>query len=126
MRPSGGLDQHPQTPGAPRTTDEAAGAKGSHESAATAGVPAAQLRLYQLHLRRRRLRLLHPSRHRHRRLHLPRSPDPHDQGHECRTRGHWRDLSSHRRTCGGSRRSQRTACGPHGSRACGDSGEQPL
>ncbi|CAI7862272.1 unnamed protein product [Closterium sp. NIES-54] len=54
-------DQHLQTPGALRTTHEAAGAKGSHESAAAAGVPAAQLRLYQLHLHRRRLRLLHPS-----------------------------------------------------------------
>ncbi|CAI7851983.1 unnamed protein product [Closterium sp. NIES-53] len=63
---------HPQTPGAPRTTHEAAGATGSHESAAAAGVPAAQLRLYQLDLRRRRLRLLHPSRHCHRRLHLQR------------------------------------------------------
>ncbi|CAI7736160.1 unnamed protein product [Closterium sp. NIES-53] len=44
------MDQHPQTPGALRTT----------------------LRLCQLHLHRRRLRLLHPSRHRHRRLHLHR------------------------------------------------------
>ncbi|CAI7793546.1 unnamed protein product [Closterium sp. NIES-53] len=65
-------DQYPQTPGAQRTTHEAAGAKGSHESAVAAGVPAAQLRLCQLHLRRRRLRLLHPSRHRHRRPDLHR------------------------------------------------------
>ncbi|CAI7831721.1 unnamed protein product [Closterium sp. NIES-53] len=45
---------------------------GSHESATTAGVPAAQLRLHQLHLRRRRLRLLHPNCHCHRRLQLQR------------------------------------------------------
>ncbi|CAI7736017.1 unnamed protein product [Closterium sp. NIES-54] len=71
---------HLQTPGAPHTTHEAAGAKGSHESAAAAGVPAAQLRLCQLHLRRRRLRLLHPSCHRHRRLHLHRR---HRSPHLC-------------------------------------------
>ncbi|CAI7912007.1 unnamed protein product, partial [Closterium sp. NIES-54] len=76
----GAWDQHPQTPGAPHTTHEAAGVKGSHESAAAAGVPAAQLRLYQLHLRRRRLRLLHPSRHRHRCLYLHRS---HRSPHLC-------------------------------------------
>ncbi|CAI7918270.1 unnamed protein product, partial [Closterium sp. NIES-53] len=57
-----------------------AGATGSHESVTGAGVPAAQLRLDQLHLRRCRHRLLHPNRHRHRRLHLHRchrSPHPH-------------------------------------------------
>ncbi|CAI7901556.1 unnamed protein product [Closterium sp. NIES-54] len=73
---------YPQTPGAPRTTHEAAGVKGSHESAAAAGVPAAQLRLSRLHLRRRR----HPSRHchrllqlhrRHRSPHLCHHPHPH-------------------------------------------------
>ncbi|CAI7887221.1 unnamed protein product [Closterium sp. NIES-54] len=53
---------------------------GSHESVTGAGVPAAQLRLYQLHLRRRRLRLLHPSRHRHRCLHLHRC---HRSPHLC-------------------------------------------
>ncbi|CAI7882177.1 unnamed protein product, partial [Closterium sp. NIES-53] len=58
---------HPQTPGALRTTHEAAVATGSHESANGAGVPAAQHRLDQLH--RRRLRHRHPSRHRHRCLH---------------------------------------------------------
>ncbi|CAI7886189.1 unnamed protein product [Closterium sp. NIES-53] len=63
---------HLQTPDAPRTTHEAAGAKGSHESAAAAGVPAAELHLCRLHLHRRRLRLLHPSRHRHCCLHLHR------------------------------------------------------
>ncbi|CAI7860126.1 unnamed protein product [Closterium sp. NIES-53] len=73
-------DQHPQTPGAPRTTHEAAGATGSHESTAAVGVLAAQLRLYQLHLRRRRLRLLHPSRNRHRHLHLHRC---HRSPHLC-------------------------------------------
>ncbi|CAI7803050.1 unnamed protein product [Closterium sp. NIES-54] len=71
-------DQHPQTPGALRTTLEAAGATGSHESAAAAGVPAAQYRLDQLHLRRCRLRLLHPNRHR--RLHLHRN---HRSPHLC-------------------------------------------
>ncbi|CAI7925645.1 unnamed protein product [Closterium sp. NIES-53] len=49
-------------------------------TAAAAGVPAAQLRLCQLHLRRRRLRLLHPSCHRHRRLHLHRR---HRSPHLC-------------------------------------------
>ncbi|CAI7841336.1 unnamed protein product [Closterium sp. NIES-53] len=73
-------DQHLETPGAPRTTYEAAGAKGSHESAVAAGVPAAQLRLCRLHLRRHRLRLLHPSRHRHRCLHLHRR---HRSPHLC-------------------------------------------
>ncbi|CAI7761418.1 unnamed protein product [Closterium sp. NIES-53] len=48
--------------------------------AAAAGVPAAQLCLYRLHLRRRRLRLLHPSRHRHRCLHLHRC---HRSPHLC-------------------------------------------
>ncbi|CAI7860774.1 unnamed protein product [Closterium sp. NIES-53] len=77
-----GTPGHPQAPGAPRTTHEAAGATGSHESAAATGVPAAQLRLCQLHLCRRRLRLLHPSRHRHRhrRLHLQRR---HRSPHLC-------------------------------------------
>ncbi|CAI7826815.1 unnamed protein product, partial [Closterium sp. NIES-53] len=56
---------HPQTLGALRATHEAAGATGSHESVAGAEVLAAQLRLDQLHLRRRRLRRLHPNRHRH-------------------------------------------------------------
>ncbi|CAI7752779.1 unnamed protein product, partial [Closterium sp. NIES-54] len=69
---SGVRELHPQTPGALRTTHEAAGATGSHESTAAAGVPAAQYRLNQLHLRRCRLRRLHPNRHRHRRLHLHR------------------------------------------------------
>ncbi|CAI7804839.1 unnamed protein product [Closterium sp. NIES-54] len=55
---------------APRTTHEAAGVKGSHESVAAAGVPAAQLRLCRLHLRRRRLRLRHSS-------HLCHHPHPH-------------------------------------------------
>ncbi|CAI7889179.1 unnamed protein product, partial [Closterium sp. NIES-54] len=74
-------------------------------SAAAAGVPTAQYRLDQLHLRRCRLRRLHPNRHRHRRPSreysgavgsskyspcVPRSPDPHDQEHGCRTRGRWR------------------------------------
>ncbi|CAI7837606.1 unnamed protein product [Closterium sp. NIES-54] len=77
---------YPQTPGAPRTTHEAAGVKGSHESAAAAGVPAAQLRLYRLHLRCRLLRRRHPSRHchcclqphrRHRSPHLGHHPHPH-------------------------------------------------
>ncbi|CAI7878551.1 unnamed protein product, partial [Closterium sp. NIES-54] len=73
-------DQYLQTPGAPRTTHEAAGVKGSHESAAAAGVPAAQLRLCRLHLHRRRLRLRHPSRHRHRCLQLHRH---HRSPHLC-------------------------------------------
>ncbi|CAI7741584.1 unnamed protein product [Closterium sp. NIES-53] len=76
-------DQHPQTAGALRTTHEAAGATGSHESAAAAGVPAAQLHLDQLHLRRRRRRR-HPHRHRRRRLHLHRrhrSPHPRHHSH---------------------------------------------
>ncbi|CAI7911600.1 unnamed protein product [Closterium sp. NIES-54] len=62
--------------------DVAARVKGSHESVAAAGVPAAQLRLCRLHLRRRRLRLLHPSRHRHRHrcLHLHRR---HRSPHLC-------------------------------------------
>ncbi|CAI7909177.1 unnamed protein product [Closterium sp. NIES-54] len=74
---------HPQTPGALRTTHEAAGVTGSHESVTGAGVPAAQLRLDQLHLRRRRLRRLlrlHPNRHRHRCLHLHRC---HQSPHLC-------------------------------------------
>ncbi|CAI7868639.1 unnamed protein product, partial [Closterium sp. NIES-53] len=50
---------HPKTPDALRTTHEAAVATGSHESATGAGVPTAQLRLDQLHFRRRRLRRLH-------------------------------------------------------------------
>ncbi|CAI7819640.1 unnamed protein product [Closterium sp. NIES-54] len=58
----------------------AAGVKGSHESAAAAGVPAAQLRLCRLHLRHRRLRLRHPSRHRHRCLQLHRR---HRSPHLC-------------------------------------------
>ncbi|CAI7849043.1 unnamed protein product, partial [Closterium sp. NIES-54] len=70
----------PQTPGAPRTTHKAAGVKGSHESAAAAGVPAAQLRLCQLHLRRRLLRRRHPSRHCHRCLQLQRH---HRSPHLC-------------------------------------------
>ncbi|CAI7765576.1 unnamed protein product [Closterium sp. NIES-53] len=75
------MDQHPQTPGDPRTTHEAAGATGSHKSVAGAGVPAAQLRLDQLHLHRRhRLRRLHPNRHRQRRLHLHRC---HRRPHLC-------------------------------------------
>ncbi|CAI7888455.1 unnamed protein product [Closterium sp. NIES-53] len=74
------MDQHPQTPGALRTTHEAAGATGSHESVTGGGVPTAQLRLYQLHLRRRRLHLLHPNHHRHRRLHLHRC---HRSPHLC-------------------------------------------
>ncbi|CAI7898985.1 unnamed protein product [Closterium sp. NIES-53] len=69
-----------QTPGAPRTTHKAAGVKGSHESAAAAGVLAAQLRLCRLHLRRRRLRLRHSSRHRHRCLQLHRR---HRSPHLC-------------------------------------------
>ncbi|CAI7896246.1 unnamed protein product [Closterium sp. NIES-53] len=87
---------HPQTLGAPCATHEATGAKGSHESVAAAGVPAAQLCLFQLHLRRRHLRLLHPSRHRHRRLHLHhrhRSPhlDHHPHPHPLlRLRRHYR------------------------------------
>ncbi|CAI7837964.1 unnamed protein product, partial [Closterium sp. NIES-53] len=68
---------HPQTPGALRTTHEAAVATGSHESAAGAGVPAAQLCLDQLHLRRRHL---HPNRHHHRCLHLHRC---HRSPHLC-------------------------------------------
>ncbi|CAI7868916.1 unnamed protein product [Closterium sp. NIES-54] len=71
---------HPQTPGALRTTDEAAGATGSHERVAGAGIPAAQLRLDQLHLRRRRLCRLHPNRHCHRCLHLHRC---HRRPHLC-------------------------------------------
>ncbi|CAI7756956.1 unnamed protein product [Closterium sp. NIES-54] len=74
------LDQHPQTPSALRTTHEAVVATGSHESAAGAGVPATQLRLDQLHLRRRRLRRLHPDCHRHRCLHLHRC---HRSPHLC-------------------------------------------
>ncbi|CAI7750142.1 unnamed protein product [Closterium sp. NIES-53] len=74
------MDQYLQTPGALRTTHEAAGVKGSHESAAAAGVPAAQLRLCRLHLRRRRLRLRHSSRHRHRCLQLHRC---HRSPHLC-------------------------------------------
>ncbi|CAI7834695.1 unnamed protein product, partial [Closterium sp. NIES-54] len=69
-------DQYLQTPGAPHTTHEAAEVKGSHESAAAAGVPAAQLCLCPLHLRRRRLRLHHSSRHCHRCLQLHRQPPP--------------------------------------------------
>ncbi|CAI7897970.1 unnamed protein product [Closterium sp. NIES-53] len=38
------------------------------------------LHLYELHLRRRRLRLLHPNRHRHCRLHLHRC---HRSPHLC-------------------------------------------
>ncbi|CAI7910967.1 unnamed protein product [Closterium sp. NIES-54] len=66
--------------------DVAAGVKGSHESAAAAGVPAAQLRLCRLHLRRRLLRRRQPSRHchrclelhrRHRSPHLCHHPHPH-------------------------------------------------
>ncbi|CAI7930062.1 unnamed protein product [Closterium sp. NIES-54] len=60
--------------------DVAAGVKGSHESAAAAGVPDAQLRLCRLHLRRRRLRLRHSSRHRHRCLQLHRR---HRSPHLC-------------------------------------------
>ncbi|CAI7810738.1 unnamed protein product [Closterium sp. NIES-54] len=66
----------------------AAWVKGSHESAAAAGVLASQLRLCRLHLRRRRLRLRlrHSSRHchrclqlhrRHRSPHLCQHPHPH-------------------------------------------------
>ncbi|CAI7872990.1 unnamed protein product [Closterium sp. NIES-54] len=66
--------------------DVAAGVKGSHESAAAAGVPAAQLRLCRLHLRRHLLRHRHSSRHchrclqlhrRHRSPHLCHHPHPH-------------------------------------------------
>ncbi|CAI7888184.1 unnamed protein product [Closterium sp. NIES-53] len=71
---------HPQTPGALCTTHEAAGATGSHESVAGAGVPAVQHRLDQLHLLRCRLCRLHPNRHRHRRLHLHRC---HRSPHLC-------------------------------------------
>ncbi|CAI7753647.1 unnamed protein product [Closterium sp. NIES-54] len=74
---SGNWAHQASTPGALCTTHKGAGAKGSHESAAAAGVPAAQLCLCRLHLRCRRL--LHPSRHRHRCLHLDcrhRSPHP--------------------------------------------------
>ncbi|CAI7837013.1 unnamed protein product [Closterium sp. NIES-53] len=53
---------------------------GSHECVAGAGVPAAQLRLDQLHRRRRRLRRLHPNRHRHLRLHRHRC---HRSPHLC-------------------------------------------
>ncbi|CAI7861691.1 unnamed protein product [Closterium sp. NIES-53] len=53
---------------------------GSHERAAAAGVPAAQLRLCQLHLRHRHLCRPHPSRHRHRCLHLHRR---HRSPHLC-------------------------------------------
>ncbi|CAI7771892.1 unnamed protein product [Closterium sp. NIES-54] len=78
MPGSGGThpDQHPQTPGALRTTDEAAEATGSHESAAAAGVPAAQNHLDQLHRRRRRLLRLHLHRC-HRSPHLCHHPHPH-------------------------------------------------
>ncbi|CAI7785341.1 unnamed protein product [Closterium sp. NIES-54] len=67
--------------------DVAAGVKGSHESAAAAGVLAVQPHLCRLHLsRRRRLRLCHSSRHchrclqlhrRHRSPHLCHHPHPH-------------------------------------------------
>ncbi|CAI7754517.1 unnamed protein product [Closterium sp. NIES-53] len=53
---------------------------GSHESAAAAGVPVAQLRLCRLHLRRLRLRLRHSSRHHHRCLQLHRR---HRSPHLC-------------------------------------------
>ncbi|CAI7852288.1 unnamed protein product [Closterium sp. NIES-53] len=53
------------TPGVRQASEAALGGV-----AAAAGVPAAQLRLCQLHLRSRRLRRPHPSRHRHRCLHL--------------------------------------------------------
>ncbi|CAI7800558.1 unnamed protein product, partial [Closterium sp. NIES-53] len=74
-----------QTPCAPRTTHEAAGVKGSHESAAAAGVPAAQLCLCRLHLRRRRLCLRHSSRHCHRCLQLHRR---HRSPHLCHQSPH--------------------------------------
>ncbi|CAI7797683.1 unnamed protein product [Closterium sp. NIES-53] len=66
----------------PSVKELAAGATGSHESVAGAGVPAGQLRLDQLHLHHRRLRRLHPNRHRHRhrRLHLHRC---HRRPHLC-------------------------------------------
>ncbi|CAI7734416.1 unnamed protein product [Closterium sp. NIES-53] len=67
---------HPQTPGALRTTHEAAGATRSHESAAAAEIPAAQYRLDQLHRRRCRLRRLHLHRC-HRSPHLCHHPHPH-------------------------------------------------
>ncbi|CAI7767146.1 unnamed protein product [Closterium sp. NIES-53] len=88
-----GVRQYPQTPGAPRTTHESGGAKGSHESAAAAGVPAAQLRLCRLHLRRHLLRRRHPSRHchrclqlhrRHRSPHLCHHPHPHPHPLLCK------------------------------------------